>query len=224
MRDFTVKDFFKAILDHIVVFVLIPFIAVAVTAFISSNVLPPVYTAKTSLYVMNQASDTITSSDVNTSTLLVNDYRAFAQTDRVTKQAAQIAGLEDLDDFTVSISSETNTRMLYVNVEGKDQQKVAVVANALAQTLSECILEVTNTENISVIDPAVTPTEASGPSLMRNVLAAGLIGLVVLALFILILEMTNTRIRNADDVEKLLDLPVLGQIPREDNGEDKKWR
>ena len=111
-----------------------------------------------------------------------------------------------------------------MNVEGKDQQKVAVVANALAQTLSECILEVTNTENISVIDPAVTPTEASGPSLMRNVLAAGLIGLVVLALFILILEMTNTRIRNADDVEKLLDLPVLGQIPREDNGEDKKWR
>ena len=47
---------------------------------------------------------------------------------------------------------------------------------------------------------------------------------MVLALFILILEMTNTRIRNADDVEKLLDLPVLGQIPREDNGEDKKWR
>ena len=72
MRDFTVKDFFKAILDHIVVFVLIPFIAVAVTAFISSNVLPPVYTAKTSLYVMNQASDTITSSDVNTSTLSVS--------------------------------------------------------------------------------------------------------------------------------------------------------
>lgn len=85
-------------------------------------------------------------------------------------------------------------------------------------------MEVTNTENISVIDPAVTPTRPSGPNLMRNVLMAGLVGLVISVVFILLLEMTNTRIRNVDDVEKLLDLPVLGQIPREDNGEDKKWR
>jgi capsular polysaccharide biosynthesis protein len=215
MREITLREAFRAILDRIVFVVLIPFLAIAVTALICWNVLPSTYTATTSMYVLNRTSEGVISyTDVNTSSLLVNDYQELATSNRVQSGAANVVGMADLKDFKISISTKNSTRMIYVNVEGTDPIATANVANAIAENLSTCILEVMQVGNISIIDAAVPPTEPSGPNSLQNTLLAGILGLVLSISIVIFIEVFNTRIRTADDVDNFLKLPVLAQIPK----------
>ncbi len=217
MRELTLQDVFKAVLDRIVFIAIIPFVAVLITAYISWNVLPSVYTASTTMYVLNRVSDeTISATDINTSTLLVNDYQALSSSNRVKTGAAQLVGLSNLNDFKISVTLQSSTRLISVSVEGTDPAMAANVANAIAAELSECIIDVMKVENISTIDVAVPPDQPSGPPALRNTGLAGLIGLIVSVGIVTLMEALNTRIRTAEDVEKFLNLPVLTQVPKLD--------
>lgn len=214
MKDLTLRDIFKAILDRIVFVAVVPAVFVAVTAFVCWNVLPPTYTATTTLYVLSRSyEDIISYNDLHTSSMLVDDYQALASSNLVMQGAAQMLGLESLDGYKITVSLQNNTRLISVGVEGTDPTMTANVANAIASTLSECILDVMKVENISIIDTAVPPLEPSGPQSLRNTALAGVMGLVLSVGLVLLIETLNTKIRTADDVREFLKLPVLSQIP-----------
>ena len=67
---------------------------------------------------------------------------------------------------------------------------------------------------VEIIDRAEEPTRPSSPNLILNILLSIFVGLgsgVGLAYFI---EYLDTSIKTADDVERYVDLPVLGLIPQ----------
>ncbi len=215
MRELTLHDALIAIWDRIIFVVLFSLVATAISAYVSFNILPPVYTATTTLYVLSRYTEgSISYSDVSTSTLLVSDYQALASSNRVRAGAAQMLGLDNLDGFEISVDTQDSTRMIYVDVVGVDPVVTANVANAIAENLSACMLEVMKVENISQIDAAVPPTMPSGPDALKNTVLAGMCALVLSISIVLFAEAVNTRIRTYEDAEKLLNLPVLAQIPK----------
>lgn len=67
--------------------------------------------------------------------------------------------------------------------------------------------------NISIIDPALTPGAPYHPNFMRSVLVALFLGAVIGIGLALLLEFLDTTIRRAEDFERLTSRPVLGLIP-----------
>ena len=68
-------------------------------------------------------------------------------------------------------------------------------------------------KSINVIDKAV---EASAPSVPNRIMytAVGfLAGLFIAIAAVVLMDMANTRVRNADELEELLSVPVIGRIP-----------
>ncbi len=217
MRELTLHDALIAIWDRMIFVVLFSLAAAAAAAFVSWNVLPPVYTATTTMYVLSRTAEgPISYSDVSTSTLLVSDYQALATSGRVRAGAAAMVGLDNLDGFDISVYTQSSTRLIYVDVIGGDPVETANVANAIAENLSACILEVMQVENISLIDAAAPPMKPSGPNALLNTVLSGACALVLSVGIILFAEAVNTRIRTYEDAEKLLNLPVLAQIPQLD--------
>ncbi len=207
-------DLLKSVLRHIVMVALIPVIAVAVTAYLCWNVIPKTYTAEVTMYVLNQtSSDSISSNDVNLSAQLVSDYQQIAQSRRVTDAACETLGLKNADDYDITVSSKSSTRFITLSVKGREPKTAADLANALAEQLASCIAEVTNVENISVIDEAIVPRTASGPLTMRNCVIAAIAGFAFASLLAILIDMINRKVRTKDDVEKYFGLPVLAQIP-----------
>lgn len=217
----TTEQVFKSIFRHIVLVVLIPVLAVAITAFLCWNVIPKTYTAETSLYVLTQTNeDTLNYNELNLSTQLVNDYQELVESKRVKNGAGEMLGIDEKtmeEEFEIAVDSTTSTRLIRLSVTGKNPATVANLANALAYQLSQCILDVTNVENISIIDEATPPEEPSGPRSLIYSAVAGVVGLAISIALALLIDVTNVRIRTREDVEKLLSLPVLAQIPF-DNG------
>jgi polysaccharide biosynthesis transport protein len=70
----------------------------------------------------------------------------------------------------------------------------------------------TNQTNISVLNPAVPPNEPSGPRTRLNVAIAVFLGGLLGVLLATALEFVQRRVRSADDLAALGDLPLLGQV------------
>ncbi len=66
--------------------------------------------------------------------------------------------------------------------------------------------------NVSVLNPAVEPTEPSSPNIKKNMAITVLLGLLLGVGAAFLLEMLDRRVRSADDLAVMLQLPVLAVI------------
>lgn len=70
-----------------------------------------------------------------------------------------------------------------------------------------------SSNNVTVVDSAVVPTIPSSPNLALNVFLAFVLGLLAAAIVVALRELLDDAIRSPEDVEKKLELPLLGLLP-----------
>jgi uncharacterized protein involved in exopolysaccharide biosynthesis len=68
--------------------------------------------------------------------------------------------------------------------------------------------------NIAVLNPAIAPLKHSSPKILLNILLSIFLGALLGIGFALVAEMFDRRVRSADDLKQLLDMPVLGELNR----------
>lgn len=219
MTELTVKDIFRIIARRIVLVVVIPLLAVIGTAALVYYVIEPVYTAAISLYVLNKQStdNAVNYSDLQSSALLTADYREIVLSRRVLGAVASEYGLaaETLErEFDIKVSSANNTRIIEISVTSGDPVLAANLANAIGQEFSTTVVEIMDANNVNFVDIAEPPVEPSAPQKLKTIAAAGVVSLMLSIGIALMIEMLNTTIRTAEDVEKSLGLAVLARVPK----------
>ena len=202
---------------HLKLVILLPIICALATAVVSWVFLPNTYTSDVSMYVLSRSSDSsstsITNTELTASQMLTNDMAKLVKSDRVKNDTASKLQLKNLSDYTIKITSETTTRVITVSVTGTSAQGAAIVANGLAETTDSVAREVMDVKSVNIIDKAVEESTPSGPPRLMYTGVGFLAGLFLAIAFIVIRDMTDTRVRNADELEELLDVPVIGRIP-----------
>lgn len=66
---------------------------------------------------------------------------------------------------------------------------------------------------LAVSQPALLPTVPLSRGTVRNLILGGVLGIVVAGLVVALIEYLDITIRNAEEAERRLGLPVLGAIP-----------
>jgi polysaccharide biosynthesis transport protein len=95
------------------------------------------------------------------------------------------------------------------------QERASAQGRALRENLRELeIASVLQTGGARVVDQAEPPTVAATPRPFLAAAIAGVLGLVLGILFALWREFADRRLRTMEDVEAVLDVPVLGTIPK----------
>ncbi len=213
----TLLELLTLLRKHLKMVVLLPIVCMVAMGLVSVLMMSNTYTATTSMYVLTSSSSETSSSslstDLSASQMLTNDVASLLESERVMSDAAQMIGLTDLDDYDITVTSETTTRVITLSVTGTNAKGTANVANSLAQSVSDVAREVMNVESVNVIDEASEPDEPSGPNRLLYVAVAGMAGLFVAAAIVVLMDIIDTRVRNTEDVEELLGLPVIGRIP-----------
>ena len=207
----TLLELLQLLKKHLTLVVALPVICAVVMALFSLVGMRDTYTASTSMYVLATSAESSTSalsSELSASQMLTNDVATLMQSDRVLNDAANSLGLENLDDYDISVTSETT-----LSVTGTDAEGAANVANALAESVSGVAQEVMDIQSVNVIDQAPTPEAPSGPNRLLYVAVAFVAGLFVAVAIVVLMDVLNTRVRGAEEVEQMLGIPVIGRIP-----------
>lgn len=193
-------------------------IMLALVALVATKLLiTPQYQSTTKMYVLTkQAGDSITQSDMQTSTFLTKDYVELIKSRTVTESViAQLGLVFDHDDLLgkLSISSPADTRVIEISVKDPDPYTAAEIANSVRDVAAEHIQRVMDIEAVNVVEDANIPQHPSSPNTMRNTVLGGAVGVVLALAVVLIVFLTNDTIKTSEDVERYLSISTLGVIP-----------
>ena len=191
----------------------------------------PKYESTTKNMVLNkQDNNTLTSADMQTSTQLTKDYAELIQSRTVLEGVIAQLNL----DMTykemlnkVSVETSSDSRIVSISVTDEDPYTASEIANAVRDMAAEHIQSVMDIEAVNVVDTANIPNEKASPSLAKNGVIGGLLGVIIAMAAVIIIYLTNDTIKVEEDVERYLGLSVLGSIPfseKESRSKKKKSR
>ena len=93
-----------------------------------------------------------------------------------------------------------------------DSELVKDIANEMVKVFTDTVKRVIGAENVNVIDYAYVVR--TGPMRARNTVLIALAGAILVVGLIVLKEFADTTFRTAEEVEEILDLPVLAQVNR----------
>ena len=103
---------------------------------------------------------------------------------------------------------------LKIGVQGQHASNLGgILANEIAKVFSEKVAEIYNINNIHVVDEAEVDNVPSNVNHTKDIIMFTFIGLVVAVLYVLVLNMLDTTIKTAEEVERQFKVPVLASIP-----------
>lgn len=177
----------------------------------------PQYQSVTKMYVLSKQNDeTLTNSDLQTSTLLTKDYAELVQSRTVTEAVIANLGLKIKHEDLIrkmEVSNTSDTRVITIKVKDADPYIAKELADEIRNTAAAHIKTVMNIEAVNVVDEANIPENKCSPSTMKNSLFAGLLGCILAIGIIIVSHMTNDTIKTSEDIERYLKISVLGTIP-----------
>ena len=212
----TLLELLHLLRKHLKLVIALPLACMLAVGAYSYVVMPNTYSATVSMYVLvkqENANSSSLSSDLSASQMVTNDVATLLKSDRVVNETASALGLDSLKAYKTSITSSTTSRVLSLEVTGPDAEMAANVANKMADEVSSVAHDVMNVDSVNVVDSAKVPTAPSGPK-RPLFMAIGLLGgLFVAVAIVVVSDMLNTKVRDEEELEELLGLPVIGRIP-----------
>ena len=218
--ELNVQELLIAYLRQWKAIVLCVILAAAIALGLTYYCVTPMYRTSISLYVNNtniqDDKDHLSSGDLSASIYLVKGYMAVAKSDAVLgKAAAKLDNEYTVDQLRGSITAERveDTVIFNLYVTRSDPEEAARIANVLAEVAPVEIPKVIEGSSARVVDTAKVPTSRYSPSYSRNTLLGAAGGLLLAIVYVTIMYLQDTRIKDENDLTDMFDLPILGRIP-----------
>ncbi len=133
---------------------------------------------------------------------------------RLEAKTAEARSLEQAIEQREEQLMTLNERSVQYNILMREFETNRELYDALLQRMKEVgVAAGVQKSNISVIDEARVPGGAFHPVLTKNLAIASMLGLMIGVGLALLLEFLDSTIRRTEDIERLVDRPVLGLIP-----------
>ena len=113
----------------------------------------------------------------------------------------------------ITVTQEKDTEIIKISVSNENATSAAKLANETAKVFMKKITELYNINNIHIYDEAEVENEPYNINHKKDVLIFAVIGIVIAFGYVLILNMLDTTIKTAEEVEKQFKVPVLASIP-----------
>ena len=194
----------------------------------TETLITPQYSATATMLVLTKETTLASLADLQLGSELTNDYRILILSNSVLNDVIDKMGLHmDHKELRadITIDNPSDSRILEITVDNPDPQAARDIVDELAHTAADFIGDQMEVAPPKIIEDVEIPETPTSPSLSRNVLLGGMIGLILSAGIVVLMTVMNDRIRSEDDIEKYLGISALGSIPdRRDyiSGKSKK--
>lgn len=232
MEEINLKDLFLYFISKVFIIVITSALLVLGSVIYSEFIKKPMYNSYTTIVLTRSSENetegnTITQNDITLNQKLVSTYREIIKSRRVLGQV-----IENLDlDTTVgelsgnvSVTNEEDTELIKISVNALSRDDAANIANEIARVFSNEIMDIYNIKNVSIIDTAVASKDAYNMNTTKDAIIAGLIGLMLGFAIIFVMFYFDTTIKNPDEIQEKVGLPLLGVVPRVDSIKKRKNR
>ena len=190
----------------------------------------PMYTSSTTLVLAGTNSEqegesSITTNDLTLNSKLVSTYSQLVKSNKVVRQVISNLGIDISENElrnNISVSSVSDTELIKITVKTDNPKYSADIANETAKVFTSEVAEIYNINNVHVVDEAEESSVPSNIDHKKDIIMFAAIGVVIAFIYVIIAAMLDTTVKTEEEIERLVNLPVLASIPIYDVAESKK--
>ena len=196
-------------------------LATVVSGIFSFFVISPTYEASTKIFIGKEGAESegYNSSDVSMYQNLIKTYSELIKTKDLVNKAINNSQY-DLSVNNVlngiTVNTLTGTQILQISYQSKSP---SIAKNILESVTNEFITkaeELVPNGNVKVLESVELPKNPVAPNKTMNIAIAFILGMMVGFGIVFLLEYLDNTYKNKEQLEKDLDIPVLGVIPMSD--------
>lgn len=222
VRTVTLKDLWELAVSKAMILLLAAVIAAGGFLIVDRLTYTPEYASKATLYILRQNEGGSTSDASNEFSLalkLVNDctymLKSHAVLDEVRDQLELDMSYSELYD-RISTSNPENTRVLEVTARADTPEDAKRIVDALCEIGTEKIASTMSMEQMNLFEYGVLEEKPCNGTSVWIYFLVGVIAAVLVYIVFLLAFLLDDRIRSDEEIEKLLGLSILGDIPNAD--------
>lgn len=215
----SIKELFQTLKKRLWLILLITSIFAIISAIISFFVITPIYESKTQILVNQAKSDQqlYNTAEVQTNIQLINTYNVIITSPTILNKVKSELNLdttvEDLNK-QINVSSATDSQVVEISVQDTSPYLAAKIANKTAEVFKEKVSKIMKIDNVHILSKAEVKEDVSPvkPQPLFNIAIAIIVGLMTGAGVAFLLEYLDNTIKTEQDIETILELPVIGAI------------
>lgn len=214
------KELLGTIKKRISLILSVTLITIILSAFITFFILTPKYEASTQILV-NQSqnnNEELSSTDLQSSRELISTYNVIMTSPAILEPVIERSNFNgSIGDLRskINVEAEEESQVATVTIEDESPQVAVNLVNTLAQTFEEEISNIMDVDNVSILAEAQIEDSNSpvSPQPILNLFVGFIIGALLGFGLAFLLEYLDKSIKNENDIEKELEIPILGVVP-----------
>ena len=214
----SISEIIDAVKKRWKIIVLTTVLATVVSGIFSFFVISPTYEASTKIFIGKEGAESegYNSSDVSMYQNLIKTYSELIKTKDLVNKAINNSQY-DLSVNNVlngiTVNTLTGTQILQISYQSKSP---SIAKNILESITNEFITkaeELVPNGNVKILESVELPKNPVAPNKTMNIAIAFILGMMVGFGIVFLLEYLDNTYKNKEQLEKDLDIPVLGVIP-----------
>ncbi|MDM5313182.1 YveK family protein [Peribacillus frigoritolerans] len=216
----SITDIFKTLKKRWKLIMLLTLIAALISGSLSYFLLTPIYQSSTQILVnQKQSENQLDSTQIRSNIDMINTFSVIIKSPAILEKVIEELELgQSVDQLSqkITINSQENSQVFSLTVQDSNPTKAVEIANTVSSIFQKEIKDIMKVDNVSILAKAEikeNPTPVK-PNPLLNIAIAVVVGLMAGIGLAFLLEYLDNTIKDEDDIERLLDLPLLGSIQK----------
>ena len=176
----------------------------------------PEYKSTSTLLLIPNDDETVTSSDLTLNSGLISTYGNIAKNSKVLKQVINNLNLNIQEGQLLSkieINIIKDTHIMEISVSDTDPQMATNITKELSNVFLNEIKQIYNLNNIGIVDEAQLPDTPYNINHIKDMFVFVCMGIVVSFAYIVIIYLFDNTIKKEEDIEEYIKIKSLGSVP-----------
>lgn len=214
----SISEIFEALKKRWILIVSITLVATLISGILSFFVIKPTYEASTKVFVGKEESslEGYNTNDIQMYQKLLQTYAETIKTNEVIQAAINNTNadlsVKDVKD-SLTVTPIADTQILQIKYKNNDPEVAKSILENITNEFVILSKELVPNGNVRVIEAVQLPENPVAPNKKMNIAIAFLLGLMVSVGLVFLLEYLDNTFKTKENLERELNIPVLGLIP-----------
>jgi len=217
MEEIDIKELLNYIKEKIWIVGIAIVLSFTTSIIYTQAIKKPIYKSSTTyVLISDSGNEGITTSEVTLNEKLIATYKEIIKSRNILEKVIAKLNLEYTTNElakNINVQQVSTSSMIRITVSDNDPELAQKIANTIGEEFSSEIESLYKISNLGMVDPALIPSVASNQSNLKEMVMINGGAVAVSLMIVFLLFYFDNTVKDAEQVEDKIKLPVLGNVP-----------